>query len=155
RSYRVAPGALQAGDNVIVVSALDTYMTGGIYGPAEKRTLVLDDGTSLPLSGRWQYRIAPEGIGRAPRAPWESTAGLGTIYNAMIAPLGAYGFRGALWYQGESNGYLPEANDYQAQLAGLMADWRRRFGPALPFLVAQLSSYGTVATAPVESGWAQ
>jgi sialate O-acetylesterase len=155
RSYRLAAGVLQTGDNVVVVSALDTYMTGGIYGPAEKRALVLDDGTLLPLSARWQYRIAPEGLGRPPRAPWESTAGLGTLYNAMIAPLGRYGFRGALWYQGESNGYLPEAHDYEAQLAGLMADWRRRFGPELPVLVAQLSSYGTVPTAPVESGWAQ
>lgn len=155
RSYRLPAGALRAGENVIVVSALDTYRTGGINGPSEKRVLRLDDGTSLPLAGAWQYRIAPEGIGQPPRAPWESTAGLGTIHNAMIRPLGRYGFRGALWYQGESNAYLPEAEAYERQLAGLMADWRGRFGPELPFLVAQLANYGTVPTAPEESGWAQ
>ena len=154
RSYPLAPGVLQAGENVIVVSALDTYLTGGLYGPAEKRALVFDDGTRLPLAG-WQYRIAPEGIGRPPRAPWESTAGLATLYNAMIAPLGHYGFRGALWYQGESNSYLPEAEAYERQLAALMADWRARFGRELPFLVVQLANYGAVPTAPVESAWAQ
>jgi sialate O-acetylesterase len=154
RSYPLAAGVLQAGENVVVVSALDTYLTGGLHGPAEKRALVLDDGTRLPL-GAWQYRIAPSEVGRPPRAPWESTAGLGTIANAMIAPLGSYGFRGALWYQGESNAYLPEAEAYERQLAGLMADWRGRFGRELPFFVVQLANYGDVPTAPVESGWAQ
>jgi sialate O-acetylesterase len=154
RRYTLAAGVLQPGENVIVVSALDTYLSGGLHGPADKRALVLDDGTSVPLSA-WQYAIAPEGIGSPPRAPWESTAGLGTIHNAMIAPLGRFGFRGALWYQGESNAYLPEAEAYESLLAGLMADWRSRFGPELPFLVAQLASYGAVPTAPVESGWAR
>jgi sialate O-acetylesterase len=155
RRYPLPPGLLKAGENVIVVSDLDTYATGGLNGPAEKRALILDNGPSLPLSGQWQYLIAPRGIGGSPRAPWESTAGLTTIYNAMIAPLGTYGFRGALWYQGESNGNLPEAERYQAQMAGLMADWRSRFGAGLPFLIAQLANFGTVPTAPGESGWAQ
>lgn len=155
RRYTLQAGVLKPGENVIVVSDLDTYATGGINGPADKRALLFDDGTSLPLSGTWQYLIAPKGMGGSPRAPWESTAGLTTIYNGMIAPLGAFGFRGALWYQGESNGYLPEGERYQAQMAGLMADWRGRFGAGLPFLIAQLANYGAVPTAPVESGWAQ
>jgi sialate O-acetylesterase len=38
----------------------------------------------------------------------------------------------------------------------LFADWRQAFGqPDLPFLVAQLASFGKVATAPVNSGWAE
>jgi sialate O-acetylesterase len=155
RRYRLPSGVLRAGENVIVVAALDTYRTGGIHGPADARALLLDDGTSLPVSGAWQYQVPPEGIGQPPRAPWESTAGLGTLYSSMIAPLGRYGFRGALWYQGESNGYRPEALAYERQLTGLMADWRSRFGRDLPFLVAQLANYGTLPTAPQESGWAQ
>jgi sialate O-acetylesterase len=155
RRYKLSPGTLRAGENVVVVSDLDTYANGGLYGPAEKRAIVFDDGSSVPLAGPWQYQIAPAGIGQPPRAPWESTAGLTTIYNAMIAPLGTYGFRGALWYQGESNSYLVEADAYERQMAGLMADWRGRFGADLPFLIVQLPNYGTVPTAPVESGWAQ
>jgi sialate O-acetylesterase len=155
RSYKLAAGVLREGDNDIVVSDLDTYLTGGINGPAEKRALLFDDGTSLPLAGPWQYRIAPKGIGLPPRAPWESTAGLGTIYNAMVAPLGRFGFRGALWYQGESNGYLSEAGAYESQMRALMADWRSRFGTDLAFFVAEIANYGAVPTAPVESGWAQ
>jgi sialate O-acetylesterase len=154
RAYPLPAGLLQAGENVVVVSALDTYLTGGLWGPPEKRALVFQDGTRVPLTA-WQYRIAPPDIGRPPRAPWESTAGLGTLYNAMIAPLGHFGFRGALWYQGESNAYLPEAEPYERQLTGLMADWRARFGREMAFFVVQLANYGAVPTAPVESGWAR
>ncbi|HEY0341970.1 MAG TPA: sialate O-acetylesterase, partial [Steroidobacteraceae bacterium] len=74
-------------------------------------------------------------------------------YNAMIAPLGHYALRGALWYQGESNTGEPET--YQALLTGLMADWRRQFGNALPFLIVQLPNYGKLASVPEESGWAE
>ena len=75
-----------------------------------------------------------------------------TIYNAMIAPLGAYGVRGAVWYQGESN--TEEADSYEGLLTGLMADWRRQFGGPLSFLVVQLPNYGPQPVAPGESGWA-
>lgn len=155
RAYRVPPGVLRPGGNTVVVSALDTYMSGGIHGPAEKRALLFDDGTTVPLAGAWRYQAAPPGVGAPPRAPWESTAGLGTIANAMIAPLGRYGFRGALWYQGESNSSPQEAKAYEGQMRALMADWRERFGPDLAFLIVQLANYGAVPVAPVESGWAQ
>jgi sialate O-acetylesterase len=155
RRYPLPLGALKEGENLIVVADLDTYELGGITGPAEKRALLLGDGTSVPLSGAWEYLVAPKSIGNPPRVPWEPLAGLTTIYNAMIAPLGTFGFRGALWYQGEGNGSLDEAPLYQAQLTALMADWRTRFGADLPFLIAQLANYGEVPVAPVESGWAQ
>jgi sialate O-acetylesterase len=71
----------------------------------------------------------------------------------MIAPLGRYAFRGAVWYQGESN--TEEADSYQALLTGLMADWRRQFGAELPFLVVQLPNYGKLSSHPEESGWAE
>ncbi len=59
----------------------------------------------------------------------------------MIAPLGNYGFRGALWYQGESN--TGEADSYESLLTGLMADWRQRFGADLAFLVVAAAQLRT------------
>jgi sialate O-acetylesterase len=151
RNYKLAAGALRAGDNLIVVNVLDTYASGGMYGPADKRVLVLADGTKVPLAG-WEYSIAPGFT--PPRAPWEPTAGIAMLYNAMIAPLGKYGLRGAVWYQGESNTTVQEGRAYQALLRALMADWRRQFASNIPFLVVQLANYGPVAKEPVESGWA-
>jgi sialate O-acetylesterase len=152
RNYKLPAGVLKPGDNLVVVNALDTYASGGMYGPAQKRALQLADGTKLPL-GAWEYQVAAESLS-PPRAPWEPTAGVATLYNGMIAPLGDYGFRGVLWYQGESNSSLAEGERYQAQLGALMADWRRQFATPLPFLVVQLANYGALATSPVDSGWA-
>ena len=153
RNYDLPAGVLKAGDNLVVVKDLDTYMSGGMSGPAEKRVLVFGDGSRVPLTG-WEYQAAPQGLETPLRAPWEATAGASTIYNAMIAPLRDYSLRGVVWYQGESNGYLREARQYQRQLAALMADWRAQFAAPLPFLVVQLPNYGPMAAEPVESAWA-
>jgi sialate O-acetylesterase len=75
-------------------------------------------------------------------------------YNGMIRPVGAYNFRGAVWYQGESDVHFG-ANYYVPALGALMADWRRQFSaPALPVLVVQLPGYGPASTGPASSTWA-
>jgi sialate O-acetylesterase len=94
----------------------------------------------------------PAVVGYPPRSPWEPVGGITTLYNAMIAPLGHFGFKAALWYQGESN--TGEASTYQGLLTGLMADWRRQFGGSLPFLIVQLPNYGPLSSQPTESDWA-
>ncbi len=151
RAYALPAGLLRAGDNSIVVNVLDTYRDGGLAGPASAHALRLADGATVPLDGGWEYRVAPGGDG-PPRAPWQSAAGLSTLYNGMIAPIGRYGLRGMLWYQGESNTF--EAARYRELLAVLRDDWRTRFGAGTSFLVAQLANYGPAPSAPVESEWA-
>lgn len=153
REYPLPRGLLRAGDNTLVVNALDTYVYGGITGPSSTRALRLADGSSLPLDGAWQYRIVPTSIGTPPLAPWMSASGKTTLYNGMVAPLGGYGFRGALWYQGESNTGDPAA--YRGLLRAYRDDLRAHYGADLPLLVAQLAGYGAASTRPVESGWAE
>ena len=152
RVYPLARGTLRAGENTIVVNVLDTYATGGMTGPAERLALELDDGSKVPLAGPWLYKPVDAGLGSPPRTPWEATAGLTAIANAMIAPLGAYGLRGVLWYQGESD--VERAATYDTLLAALMRDWRQQFRFELPFLIVQLANYGRPSATPVDSGWA-
>ena len=151
RSYGLPAGVLRAGENVIVVNVLSTWDAGGMMGPAEKLALTFDDGTKVALGGGWRYQVVPLEIGRPPRAPWESVAGLTTLYNGMIAPLGPFGLRGVVWYQGETNADAPAG--YQAILAGLMSSWRAQLGAELPFVIVQLPGFGPTPNAPVESGW--
>lgn len=44
------------------------------------------------------------------------------LYNGMIAPIIPYAFRGAVWYQGESNSGKPFVNLYGLQLTTLIQD---------------------------------
>jgi sialate O-acetylesterase len=71
-------------------------------------------------------------------------------YNGMIAPLIPYAIKGALWYQGESNG--PSATVYREIMETLIADWRTRWALGdFPFLYVQLANYGKPMTEPVKN----
>ncbi|HST45014.1 MAG TPA: sialate O-acetylesterase, partial [Luteimonas sp.] len=150
RRYPLPAGLLQAGDNRIVVNVLDTWRDGGMGAPASAYRLRFADGSSAALAG-WEYRAEAPGAS-PPGAPWQSAGGLSTLHNGMIAPLGRYGLRGLLWYQGESN--TGEAAAYPDLLRRLGAGMRARFGARLPILVVQLAGYGMPPTVPGESGWA-
>ncbi len=153
REYRIAPGVLHPGRNVIVVNCHDVYANGGMPGPASLMKLTLADGTILPLAAGWHYAIERRTPPGQPRVPWDDIAGAGVIYNGMIAPLGRFGLKGIAWYQGESDTDNP---GYEARLSAMMADWRRQLArPRIPFAIVQLSSYGSPATKPGPSGWAE
>jgi sialate O-acetylesterase len=153
RDYPLPRGLLHAGDNLIAVNVLNTYADGGLMGSSSTRALRFADGSSLPLDGEWRYRIVPASAGTPPLAPWLSTSGVATLYNGMIAPLGDYALRGAVWYQGESN--TGDADRYAVLLRAYRDDLRAQFGADLPLLVVQLAAYGTPPSHPGESGWAQ
>ncbi len=75
----------------------------------------------------------------------------GQLYDDRIAPLIPYAIRGVIWYQGEANSYTVHADLYGRQLAIMIADWRKRWGCAFPFLSVQLPELGQPQTVPVES----
>jgi sialate O-acetylesterase len=153
RDYPVPSGVFKPGRNVIAVRVLSGGQGGGLSG--SKRSIGLADGQSIPLPDAWKIQrgSALKGLS-VPPAPWDVPTSLTTLYNGMIAPLVGYKFKLAAWYQGESN--AGAAQEYRTLLPLLMRDWRQRFGqPALPFFVAQLTSYGSPAKTPGQSGWAE
>ena len=153
RVYALPAGTLTAGRNVITVNDDDVYALGGMTGPTEAMRITFADGSSIPLGSGWRYAIAKRLDGAAPRVPWDDINGAGTLYNAMIAPLGKTHVTGIAWYQGESDTGIP---GYDRRLAALFADWRMRLGsPQAAWGVVQLSSYGAVPSAPSESGWGE
>ena len=152
RDYTISSGTLHQGKNVIAVGVLGG---DGMWGPSDKRTLKLANGTIVKLDTAWRYRISAPArqTGGMPHTPWLKELGLTMLYNGMIAPLGPTPLSGILWYQGESN--TNEADRYAPQLRALISDWRHQFGAETPFLIVQLPSYGPAATVPEESDWAQ
>jgi sialate O-acetylesterase len=78
---------------------------------------------------------------KPPLAPDGGYNGPSNLFNAMIAPLIPYGIKGALWYQGESNGNAPF--EYRDLLTRMITDWREKWGEGdFTFLIVQLPNTG-------------
>jgi sialate O-acetylesterase len=155
RVYKVPAGTLHEGTNVIAVGVLDTGAGGGIWGPADAKTLKFADGTLLKLNTPWRYKISAPltQTGGMAHAPWLKESGLSMLYDGMIVPLGPTAMRGILWYQGESDAWQPA--EYGRLLPALIEDWRHKFGADLPFIVVQLPGYGPPGSKPGQSNWAE
>jgi sialate O-acetylesterase len=64
------------------------------------------------------------------------------IYNAMIHPLLDYPIKGAIWYQGESNGNPTEADAYLPKKKALIGGWRQAWNVGdFPFYFVQLANF--------------
>jgi sialate O-acetylesterase len=148
-SHPLSQGVLREGDNSITLNIFCSWKNCGLSGPASSRYIALSDGTHVPLDQPWRYKPVERLI--APQLPWGPMHGVGLQYNGMIAPIGPYRVKGAIWYQGESNLYF--AQNYRKTVSAMMADWREQFGPALPFLIVQIPNYGPIPTRPTESLW--
>jgi sialate O-acetylesterase len=156
RTYPLPAEQLRAGENVVVVSVLNTYGAGGLVGDVQRRLAFEGEGGeagAAPLEG-WRYRRARANLGPPPRVPWATLEGLSTIHNGMVAPLYGLSLRGVLWYQGESDTDESQAM-YARHVRGLIDQWREQFAARdLPVLVVQLAGYGPPPITPGASGWA-
>lgn len=84
-------------------------------------------------------RKAPPTMPVAPGSTGDQQ-GPARLWNGMINPLVPYGIRGALWYQGESNG--GEGAGYLQKKRALIGGWRQAFGQGdFPFYLVQLANY--------------
>jgi sialate O-acetylesterase len=74
----------------------------------------------------------------------------GAIRNGMVLPISRLRAKGALWYQGEANGY--ETGAYATLLAELISDWRKLFRDnQLPFYLVQLPNVGKLGASTDKS----
>lgn len=72
------------------------------------------------------------------------------LWNGMVAALVPYSIRGALWYQGESNG--PTANIYKDIMEALITDWRKQWAQGnFPFMYVQLANHEKLITDPIKN----
>ncbi|MYN16937.1 glycoside hydrolase family 2 [Rugamonas sp. FT107W] len=155
REYAVPAGVFKPGRNVIAMRVLSGGQGGGLSGSPDGRVIGTTDGQTIALPAAWNVQRGSVLRNLAvPPAPWDVPNSLTTLYNGMIAPLIGYKFKLVAWYQGEAN--AGAGQEYRALLPLLMRDWRQHFGqPALPFLVAQLTSFAGTAKAPGQSSWAE
>lgn len=62
------------------------------------------------------------------------------LYKGMIHPLAPYAIRGAIWYQGESNG--TDDAIYKSKLETLISGWRTQWAQGdFPFYIVQIANF--------------
>lgn len=150
RVYSIPQGVLKQGENEIVVRVKDTGGGGGLDGKSEQMYLTSGD-TELPLDGTWKYKI---GMGKVWRESIRPNHYPTLLYNGMIHPLIPFSFRGAIWYQGESN--ADTAEQYRTTFPMLINNWREGWDSGdFPFLWVQLANYRRAVDEPGDSTWAE
>lgn len=155
RVYRIPVELVTPGRHTIAIRVLDWIGGGGLWGEPAALQLALDEQHSIPLAGDWAYRIGLDVRELPPRPLDPDDPGRPTVlFNGMIAPLVPFGFRGAIWYQGEAN--AARAEQYRRLFPLLIEDWRRLWGQRhFPFLFVQLANWRAVEPQPGESDWAE
>jgi sialate O-acetylesterase len=150
RSYFFPDSLLKEKDNLLVVRVFDVGGKGGVYTNAFWGNKI--------LNGKWEMKMG-DAIDLnnfpMPTVPNMSVFSHPTaLYNANIAPLSAYKFKGVIWYQGESN--ADRAAEYGALFPSMIKDWRKLFNkPNLPFHFVQLANYGPIDSLAGPSTWAE
>lgn len=88
---------------------------------------------------------------RKPTNPHQDQHNASVLFNGMISPILPFTCRGALWYQGESNG--PSADQYMELMQALIHNWRYSWDQGdFPFLFVQLANYKPLAAEPNPRG---
>jgi len=141
---------------VLVVRVIDTGGGGGIYGTADDMKVSIAEDQQVSLAGKWLYQTSTplKDMAPAPRQMGNSQNRPTVLYNGMIAPLIPYAFKGAIWYQGESN--ASRAHQYQTLFPAMITDWRTQWKQGdFPFYFVQLAAYMPVNAEPVDDAWAE
>lgn len=151
RVYKLSPGVLKAGDNVIAVRVDDTGGGGGLYGEPNQLKLTTGSGAQQSLSGKWKFSV--EKVSASAAVGPNSYPTL--LFNAMLNPLLPARIAGVLWYQGESN--AGRAYQYRTAFPLMINDWRKHWNQGdFPFYFVQLASFNAShGTSEKGSTWAE
>lgn len=154
RRYQIPEGLLREGDNVITVRFVNK--SGMPHFIEEKPyKIVYGKGDEQSLGQQWKVcrgAEMPRSIGMGVSLQNQPS----TLFNGMIHPLAPFAVAGVVWYQGESNTGMRQAEEYAPMLRLLMANWRQAFErPQMPFVIVQLANYMAFVERPQNTGWSR
>jgi sialate O-acetylesterase len=164
RIYFVPANLVKEGKNIIAIRLENTSGNGGFDSKNAidlrlQEAVESDRPLIIPLSGTWLYKpsltldqIPAKSVpGSASGSAFTSTSP-SSIYNGMIAPFADLPLKGIIWYQGETNSF--RAYQYRSLFPLMINNWRLQFKQGdLPFIFAQLSSFGVITEIPGNSYW--
>ena len=120
----------------ILVDAIDRYQKGL---PASIDAIELwTKQAKEALTARKSVPEPPK-FPRHPNVDRDNWVRIQSLYNGMIHPLIGFPIKGALWYQGESNG--TEGDSYIEKQRAMVETWRKLWGYDFPFYYVQLANW--------------
>ena len=160
RKYTIAKELVTAGPMTIAIRVTDGNGGGGIHGEPESMTAAVVGQPPISLAGKWKFRVGSKtaALGPRPQNPVSGPNNPMVLYNAMVHPLHPFQFKGAIWYQGESN--AERAYQYRTLMPLLISDWRSKWSTPdskneFPFYWVQLANFTAPTTEPGPSDWAE
>jgi sialate O-acetylesterase len=154
RNYTIQ--SIKPGKLTIAVQVTDPNGQGGFHSNADTMHLSVEGQDPISLAGEWKMKVGVDfsDIPPRPRNPAVSGPNHPTLlHNAMVNPIIPVTFRGAVWYQGESN--AGRAFQYRELFPLLINDWRKKWGEEFPFYWVQLANFTAPASEPGPSTWAE
>lgn len=111
--------------------------------------------TRPDLKDLYDFPVAETLDPKLRRWPISDSANQPTVlWNSMLAPLGPFAMRGAIWYQGEQNANEPHR--YASRMHALYDGWKAKFeNPSLSFLFVQIAPWGNADIAAIQEAQAQ
>lgn len=148
REFTIPKSILKIGENTIAIRAIDTGGPGEFSG----EILLKSKNSVISLAGQWKKKLIAD-LYNGQFVSYDTTTdmtkrpNLGTLnsnsptvlYNAMIAPLVPYTFKGAIWYQGESN--VSRDAQYEKLFPVMITDWRKQWKSEFPFYYVQIAPF--------------
>ena len=142
RHYKVPGKLVKAGRNVIVMRIVSAtkLRVGNMLGLPVAEQAAVDNKWLMKTESTFPA-LPPEALTSRPKPnniPFRGVSA--ALYNGMIAPLIPFAFKGAIWYQGESN--AARHGEYGQLLSLMIRDWRAQWGRSFPFIIQQLVNNG-------------
>lgn len=156
RKYEIPAAVNDSAKMTIAVQVIDEQGNGGIHGEPEEMSVAHADQKPISLAGKWRFATvdALNDLPPQPKRPGFHRPNNPTaLYNGMVHPLIPFAFKGAIWYQGESN--AGRAYQYRTLFPLLIKDWRGKWGSEFPFYWVQLANFQAVKNEPAPSNWAE
>ena len=162
RRYPVPAEYLRPGRNVIAIRGFSHSFDGAFLGYwGGYRLVSAKNGSFVAVSSRVKAELdfgrlkCPHGTGGLPIGPGNPNSPA-ILFDSMIRPLAGFGFRGAIWYQGESNASYDFVNDvYARKIRDLIVDWRRLLENGdFPFVQVLLPFWREYMPFDMDSSWA-